>query len=141
MWRLCESSTTRSSLREVEAGMMPLDYSNPVLRLAVIKALAKYLAPYIDGNAVNLKERRETRDLPFNVCPKGRHTHRRIKKATGKPITALYSKEVGPLNQPIATITPDPSELDRILRQAWQKVYNGNSTDHANTTTGFLNGF
>ena len=49
------------------------------------------------------------------------------KRSQGKPLIALRRKEKGPRGQPKGGITTDPDEVDKIIREAYGNIYDGNS--------------
>ena len=51
------------------------------------------------------------------------------KRGQGKPLIALRRKRKGPRGQPKGSIRTDPDEVDQIIRDAYGKIYEGNSKD------------
>ena len=55
-----------------------------------------------------------------------RHAYRIIKGAVSASLQFLIRNTVGPLNQPVGTITSNPGEIDQIVKDDYNPVYQGN---------------
>ncbi len=67
-----------------------------------------------------------------------KHMAAAIGKQAAKPLMHAKRTKTGPMGQAIGSITTQPSEVDDIAREAWQNIYEGNSSDIAATVSAFL---
>ena len=61
------------------------------------------------------------------------HFRSTFKQISGKQFVSLTA-----LRDSNGTITTDPTRIDQLVQQAWQRVYDGNSDDHPSTISKYL---
>ena len=59
-------------------------------------------------------------------------------RTNAKALIALRRTTKGPRGQPKGSITTDPEELDQIIREAYGKIYDGNSKDQEGLKEAYL---
>ena len=67
-----------------------------------------------------------------------KRAYRFIKSAVAHPLQFLARTRIGPLGQEIGTLTSDPMELDTIVHESYDPIYEGNIDDHNAHADGFI---
>ena len=85
-----------------------------------------------------LKEIQKGKNDEIPKHPLGKTTFQTIKWAILSGLEALKRKGRGPLGQLAGTYTTNAYEIDQILIDAWEGVYEGNATSHKKLVADFM---
>ena len=120
-------------------GLMDKNQPNDISSVfPLLKLLKEYQK--LDARCVGLS-RNADRDRHKEKLSKSAHfkaSFRFVRGAVSAPLFALARVVVGPLAQPVGSITTDPSEVDSIVQHAYGRIYAGNFIDEEVGVASFM---
>ena len=82
--------------------------------------------------------RKEAKEKMEDTTKGTKHISRRIDKEAAKPLMYVQRTEPGPNGQKPGTVATEPKEVDKIVRKAWSKVYDGSIGDQDRQAISYL---